>query len=370
MSARRSPRVLQLVLSLNPGGTERLVLELVKRLHSDLPMAVCCLDERGAWAPELESRGIAVEELRRGPGFRPALGRAVAAAARRHDADVVHCHHYSPFIYGCLARVWRRGLQVVFTEHGRLSDAKPSRKRRVANGLFARVPSGVFAVSGDLRAHLIEEGFPAGAVRVIYNGIEAGPIPREADRAAVRQRLGVEPGEVTVIGTIARLDPVKDLGTLCRAMVEVRHHRRAMLIVVGEGPERGPLEALVRDLDLHDAVRFLGARNDARAWLAGCDVYVNSSISEGVSLTILEAMAAALPIVATKVGGTPEVVHESCGRLIAPRSPAPLAGALLELSNSAALRDRLGREARRRVEATFSLDRMVREYREVYSALA
>jgi glycosyltransferase involved in cell wall biosynthesis len=142
-----------------------------------------------------------------------------------------------------------------------------------------------------------------------------------------------------------------------------------LLIVVGEGPEREPLEMLVRDLGLNDAVRFLGARNDARAWLAGCDVYVNSSISEGVSLTILEAMAAALPVVATRVGGTPEVVPEGCGRLIAPRSPEALAGALLELSNDAALRDRLGRDARRRVEATFSLDRMVTEYREVYSAL-
>ena len=153
--------MLQVVLSLNPGGTERLVLELVKRLHPEMPMAVCCLDEKGAWASELESVGVEVHELKRASGFRPSLGRAVARVARSHGADVIHCHHYSPFVYGALSRVWRPRSRVVFTEHGRLSDAKPSRKRRAVNQLFARVPSAVFTVSGDLRQHLVEEGFPA-----------------------------------------------------------------------------------------------------------------------------------------------------------------------------------------------------------------
>jgi hypothetical protein len=98
-------RILQVVLSLNAGGTERLVLELVKRLHGELPMAVCCLDDAGVWASELESKGIVVRALGRRAGFRPSLGRAVAAAARAHEARVIHCHHYSPFVYGCLSRV-------------------------------------------------------------------------------------------------------------------------------------------------------------------------------------------------------------------------------------------------------------------------
>ena len=107
-----------------------------------------------------------------------------------------------------------------------------------------------------------------------------------------------------VIGTIARLDPVKDLGTLIRAVAELSRHVAATLVVVGDGSERAALETLARDLGVSDRVRFLGQRDDAREWLAGCDVYVNSSISEGVSLTILEAMAAALPVIATRVGGT------------------------------------------------------------------
>jgi glycosyltransferase involved in cell wall biosynthesis len=117
-------------------------------------------------------------------------------------------------------------------------------------------------------------------------------------------------------------------------------------------------------------VRFLGHREDARRWLAGCDAYVNCSVSEGVSLTILEAMAAALPIVATNVGGTPEVVDASSGRLIPSRDPASLASTLVELADHPELREDLGRSARRRLESRFAIDRMVREYGEVYTSVS
>ena len=121
------PRILQVVLSLNAGGTERLVLELVKRLHADMPMAVCCLDAAGLWGEQLRESGVAVDALNRRPGFHPLLGRHIARAAARHRADVIHCHHYSPFVYSALARLWRPNLRIVFTEHGRLSDAPPPR---------------------------------------------------------------------------------------------------------------------------------------------------------------------------------------------------------------------------------------------------
>jgi len=113
-------------------------------------------------------------------------------------------------------------------------------------------------------------------------------------------------------------------------------------------------------------VRFLGHRDDARHWLAGCDLYANSSISEGVSLTILEAMAAALPVVATRVGGTPEVVDDSCGRLVPARDAESLAAAVGELAGQPALRQSLGRAGRSRVETRFTLDRMVNDYAAVY----
>ncbi len=362
------PRVLQVVLSLNPGGTERLVVELARRLQDQVPAMVCCLDGAGAWARELFAAGVQVIALDRAGGFRPGLGRAVAAVARRHDATVIHAHHYSPFVYSCLSRFWRPGTRVIFTEHGRLSDAPPSAKRRLVNKLLARFPSRVFTVSEDLKQHLVGEGFAPGALEVIYNGIEVGPLPEPAARADVRRTLGVT-DDTLVVATIARLDPVKDLGTLLAAVAKVRAAVPIFAAIVGDGPERPALEARARQLGISEHVRFLGHREDARQWLAGSDVYVNCSISEGVSLTILEAMAAALPVVATKVGGTPEVVDRDSGQLIPPRDPSALAAALLELARDPGARGRLGSSARRRLEDRFTIDRMVRQYRDVYTSV-
>src|SRR5262249_30171369 len=120
------------------------------------------------------------------------------------------------------------------------------------------------------------------------------------------------------------------------------------------------------EMDHGVSTRFLGHRDDARALLAACDAYANSSISEGVSLTILEAMAAGLPVVATRVGGTPEVVDESCARLVVARNPEAMSAALAELAGSPEMRATLGLAGRARVEARFTLERMVDEYRDAY----
>ena len=365
-TASHAPRVMQVVLSLTPGGTERLVVDLVNRLRPELPMAVCCLDEAGTWGESLQRDDVRVTALRRRDGFRPALGRAIARAAAEHGARVLHCHQYSPFVYASIARLWSPGLKIVFTEHGRLSDAPPSAKRRTANRVLAHAPRTVVTVSSELKEHLVAEGFPAERVSVIYNGIDIGAPPDAPTRARVRRELGLSDREI-VVGTIARLDLVKDLQTLVRAVAESTPAPMTVLII-GDGPERAGLEAAARAGGLASSVRFLGHRDDARMLLAACDLYANSSISEGISLTILEAMAACLPVVATRVGGTPEIVDDSCGRLVPSRDPQALAAMLSALAGDPTLRADLGRAARARVEERFTLERMVREYRDAYYA--
>lgn len=366
MPTDRRPRVLQVVLSLHPGGTERLVLDLVTRLHADIPMRVCCLDDEGAWADECRRIGVEVRALGRRPGFHPQLGRQVAREAAAHQATLIHAHHYSPFVYSCIAKLWRPGTKLVYTEHGRVDDAPPSPRRRLANRLFARFPSHVFAVSDDLRRHLAAEGLSAD---VVYNGIDIGPLPTDADRTTVRAELGLDEDTI-LVGTIARLDPVKDLGSLIDAVAQLSPAHDVRLLVVGDGPERERLTARAQASAAADRIRFLGRRDDARRWLAGCDVYVNCSISEGVSLTILEAMAAGLPVVVTGVGGTPEVVTPDCGVLVPARDTAALARAIASLAADASRRRALGAAGRRRVESAFSLDRMVARYRDVYQGAA
>ena len=363
----RAASVLHVVLSLSPGGTERLVVEMVRRRRSSQPMAVCCLDGPGLWGEELRAEGVPLTALHRGPGFQPALGAQIARIARSHGATVLHCHHYSPFVYGCLARLHDASLRVVFTEHGRLNDAPPSRKRRLVNTVLSRVPHRIYAVSANLRGHLVAEGFPADRTGVILNGIDPLGAPTSEAEQAARRSLGVA-ADAFVVGAVGRLDPVKGLPVLIRAFDALAPRMPgAVLVLVGDGPERAALEQQASACGAADRIRFAGHRADVRQLLPAFDVLVNSSIYEGVSLTILEAMAAERPIVATAVGGTPEVVVDgTTGLLIPPDSPAALERALSEVAGRPGQAREMGRAARRRVLEQFTLDRMVGAYADIY----
>jgi glycosyltransferase involved in cell wall biosynthesis len=358
--------VLQVVLSLNPGGTERLILDLAERLRDRVDLAVCCLDDAGAWGETLARTGIEVTALARTPGFHPSLGWRISRLAARHRAGIVHCHHYSPFVYGCIA-TRLRSARLIFTEHGRLADAPPSGKRRAVNQVLARLPERVFAVSEDLKRHLVSEGFSSERVEVLYNGIELGAAPGPQERMDARRRLSL-PDDAFVAMSVGRLDPVKDFVTLVEAFARiVRAHPGALLVIVGDGSEREAVERRIRDCGLGAAVRLAGHRDDVRTLLPAADVYVNSSVFEGISLTILEGMAACLPVVATRVGGTPEIVSARAGLLVPSRDAAALAAAVGSLARDAGARHTMGRAARRDAESRFSLDRMVAQYFDVYA---
>jgi glycosyltransferase involved in cell wall biosynthesis len=364
-------RVLQVVLSLDTGGTERLVVELCTKLRRRVEMAVCCLDSPGALAQEVTDCGIEVVALHRDTGFRPTLGYRIAKLAERHRATIIHCHQYSPFVYGRIATLCHPHLKLVFTEHGRLSDGPPSLKRRMINPLLGWLPGSLYSVSSALRDSMIAEGFPTRRIAVIHNGVDPGAPPTTADRRTARRDLWIPEGTL-VVGTVARLDRVKNLETLIDAFAGMRAvFPRSALVIIGDGEERSRLEAFARNSGVREAIRFYGNRADVRRLMPGFDVYVNSSISEGVSLTILEAMATGLPVVATAVGGTPEIVIDGItGVLVPARQPATLTAALVELCTSPDLRRVLGSAARQSVEAAFGIDRMVEQYAGVYEQLA
>jgi glycosyltransferase involved in cell wall biosynthesis len=359
-------RVLQVVISLTPGGTERLVIEIAKRLLPHVETSVCCLDDAGAWADELTVRGVDVIALGRRPGFHPSLANRIVQLVDRFGADVMHCHQFSPFVYGSLAAVRRPRLRMIFTEHGRFMDSG-TWKRWLTNRVLGRRPDRVFAVSADLGRHLVSEGFPGSAVQVAPNGIDPGPEVTEAARRQARQALSLS-SRAVAFGTVARLAPVKDLTTLVDAFVSVRVAvPEARLVIVGDGPERERLETLARRLGIADAVILAGLRSDARMLMPGFDVYVNSSRYEGMSLTILEAMAASLPIVATRVGGNPEIVLDGwTGVLVPSRDPDALAAAMRTLVASADQRKAMGLAGRARVVREFSMTRMLDRYLDAY----
>jgi glycosyltransferase involved in cell wall biosynthesis len=251
----------------------------------------------------------------------------------------------------------------MFTEHGRLSDATPSVKRRLLNPMFGRVPARIFAVSVDLKRHMVAEGFSHERVQVIHNGIELGIPPSLADRERARYLLGLSAHEF-VCGTVGRLDPVKHLSMLVESHAAVQAVCPQMrLVIVGSGPERDGLEQLARRCGAADSIRFLGIRSDVRELLPAFDVYVNCSLHEGISLTIMEAMAAALPVIATRVGGNPEVVVDGeTGLLVPSRSTGSLVSALSALMRDPERRRQMGEAGRWRVAHDFDIRRMVAQY--------
>ena len=283
-------------------------------------------------------------------------------------ARILHCHQYSPYVYGRLAALATPGLSAILTEHGRLSDTRASAKRRWANRILALRPGPMYAVSHELRRQMISEGFPASGLRVIYNGIDPAGPEGSVTRDAARRALGLPPS-IPVIGTIGRLDPVKNYTTLIEAFARVRAQMpSAVLVFIGEGPERDTIERMVTAHSLTGSVRLTGHRDDVRRLLPAFDLYVNSSISEGISVTILEAMAAAVPVLATRVGGTPEIIAAGVnGLLVEARAPAAMAGAMTTALSSPSLRAAIGDAGRACVRTRFTLDRMIGEYEQAYA---
>lgn len=361
----RKRRVLQVVLSLNPGGTERLVIEICKRLAQQVDSFVCCLDEPGEWAAELAALDIPVSALGRGSGFQPGLSRAIARMIESHAIDVVHCHHYSPYVYGLFASALTK-TPLVFTEHGRLSDAAPSLKRRLVNPVLSAIGGRICAVSADLKRHMVAEGFPERRVHVVHNGIDPGRRATAAQHRAAREALGIA-HDAFVIGSVGRLDPVKNLGALIEAQsLLLQAFPASRVVIVGDGPERQALEAQAAGLGIADAVTFAGYRSDVRELMAAFDVYANTSTYEGISLTILEAMAAGLPVIATPVGGNPEVVVQHETGLLVPARARSIADAIAPLVDDPQRRRVIGDAGRWRVLRHFSIARMVGDYANFY----
>ena len=371
----RRPVLCQLVHTLNVGGAELLARKFAEAVRDRCDVVFVCLDSAGVMAKELATSGLVVEVVGRKPGFDLRCAWRLRQILGRHQVDLVHAHQYAPFFYAMLSRRLGFGaLPIIFTEHGRDYPDYPRPKRKIANRLLLRRSDRVIGVGNCVRDALIHnEGLPPDRVEVIYNGVDVARYdPRRPLRNPLRAALGLTE-EQFVVMQVARLDRLKDHPTALHAMAQlVGRCPKATLVLVGDGEERPAIERLIGDLGLRDNVRLLGTRSDVPALLQAADVFLLSSISEGIPLTIIEAMATGLPCVATRVGGNAEVVAEGQTGLLAESGDAAgLAGRLVELVFSRERAQRLGAAGRSRAEEHFSDRQMHARYDEVYrSALA
>lgn len=368
-SESRVATVCQLLIGLGIGGAEVLAARMARRLRSNYRFIFACLDEQGPLGEELRSEGFPIHVLGRRPGVDWRCARRLARLLRRERVDLVHAHQYTPFFYGVTARLpWRRP-PVLFTEHGRWFPDHPRPKRIIVNRLLLRQSDRVVGVGQSVRQALIHnEGIPARRVDVIYNGINFAAFSGDfSDPGATRREIGIGDGELMII-QVARLDPLKDHATAIATLEHVvRRRPEARLVLVGEGPERAQVEALVRERGLTPWVRFLGLRTDIPRLLRAADLFLLTSVSEGIPLTIIEAMAAGLPVVATRVGGVGEIVHEGRTGLLAPSGDhEALALHSLRLAESSELRAEMGRLGRQRAVEDFSESQMIDQYHRLY----
>ncbi len=369
------PVIAHVLHRLDRAGAEVLATGLARALRDRFDFVFFCLDGLGPLAGELDHDGFVVEEFGRRPGIDLSVGRRLRERIKAHRVALIHAHQYTPFFYSALSRGRmprrRRNPPILFTEHGRHYPDHRSTRRVLANKLLLSGTDRVTAVGQFVREALIRnEGINPKRIDVIYNGIAPGPIPADTDRQQARRQLGLDQDQPVAM-QIARFHPVKDHATALHAWADVHKAMpEAKLVLVGEGEERAAMQTLADALGLSSVVQFTGPVEDARALIPAADVCMLTSLSEGISVTLLEAMAAARPVVATDVGGNGEVVEHNTTGLLAPRGDAAgLAGHVLSLLQNIEQARVMGLAGRSRLVERFTAEQMHAGYARLYESL-
>lgn len=367
-----APTICHVLHTMHVGGAEILAAAYARRAAPAFRSVFACLDDLGQLGAKLRDEGFTVEVVGRRPGFDWRCAQRLARFLRRERVDLIHAHQYGPFAYSSLSRLFGGGAPILFMEHGRDYPDFPRPKRKIANRLLLRARDRVVAVGECVRRALVDnEGIRSERIQVVYNGVDLSRYDSQRrERDNVRRELGITPDQPLVM-QVARLNRLKDHATALRAFALVAAQRPdARLALAGDGEERAAVEQRIEELGLNEQVVLLGTRHDIPRLLQGADLFLLSSITEGIALTLIEAMATGLPVAATAVGGNAEVVaSEQTGLLVPPRTPDAMAQQLLTLMGDPSLRERYGRAGVERAHARFSDVTMHATYHALYQEM-
>lgn len=361
--------IMQIVHCMDVAGAERVVCSIVKNLSGErFSFSICCLDYIGKIGEQLMGEGVNVFELKRKPGMDFRLIKRLAGMLKDQRVDIVHAHQYTPYFYGAIAAILSQMPKIIFTEHGRHQPDKIRPKRVICNRFLNPFTSMITGVSNFSKDSLVRyERLPGKRIDVIYNGIETTEFNNGADREAKRKELGINSADIAV-GMIGRFAPVKNHRMLLSAFKDVlKVISNIKLILAGDGALKKECAEFTLKLGMQNNVSFLGRRSDIPALLSAFDIYVLPSIAEAASLTLLEAMAAGLPVVAMDAGGNPEIVlNDRTGILVSPGDSAGFSKAIITLAQDPEKRKRLGSSGKKRSEEMFTMDMMLAKYEELY----
>ena len=374
-SQRRPPLVVHLLYRLDIGGLETLLVDIINRMpaHS-YRHAIVCLTDYTDFARRITRPGVELIALHKQPGLGLDMHLVLWRLLRRLRPAILHTYNFGCMEYA--ATGFAAGVPVrVHAEHGR--DARDpqglNRKHNLLRRLVTPFIDRIVPVSLDLRRWLGDVvGVPDRKLVLIDNGVDT-----ERFRPALPDDARAEPWQddpqVFVIGSVGRLQDVKDQATLIDAFAELRRllpQERLRLVLVGDGPLREALAERVAAAGLQDCVWLAGARADVAPPMRSFSLFALSSIAEGTPVTLLEAMATGLPVVATAVGGIPDLVADGvAGTLVPPRDPAAMARAFAAYATSRDLARRHGDAGRAHVERKYSMHAMLATYVDLYDGL-
>lgn len=361
-------KVLQLLSSAGYYGAESMLLNL------------CASQKNGGSANALlvfynaHQPNVALYQEAERRGLNPAMVRCegridwralqeIRRYIREQAIDIIHAHGYKADLYG-YAAARREKKPIVATCH---NWRDVGRALSIYNRLDRQVLKrfdGIAAVSETVAEKLRQSGVPPSRIQVIANGIDVRPFEEHFVSAVSASPAGLGP----VIGVVARLDLQKGFEFLFHAVRELAATNPGLqVMIVGDGPDRGAIEKMIVDLGLESRVTLAGERSDMPAIYAAMDIFVLPSLNEGLPMTVLEAMAASRPVIATRVGAIPSVIADGrTGLLVEPRDGAGLASAIARLTADPDLRSRLAREARLSVMQNYTADIMARKYADLY----
>jgi sugar transferase (PEP-CTERM/EpsH1 system associated) len=377
MATDNRPCIAHVVYRFDVGGLENGVVNLVNQLPADAYRhAIVALTEVTAFRARIRRSDVRFFELHKRPGHGVRLYPRLFRLFRELAPAIVHTRNLAAL--EATFPAWLAGVPVrVHGEHGRdIGDLDGTNRRyQRVRRIYRPLVNHYVALSRDLANYLTGPvGVPAARVSQIYNGVDTTRFaPAPYARSAIEGCPFSGPDE-WLIGTVGRMQGVKDQVTLAEAFVRaVQRHpsgKRMRLVMIGDGPLRDRVEAVLAAAGLRAAAWLPGERPDVPDVLRGLDCFVLPSLAEGVSNTILEAMATGLPIVATRVGGNPELVESGVsGRIVPAGDSNEMASAILAYFDDRATARKHARAARETALQRFSLDRMVRDYLSLYDAL-
>jgi sugar transferase (PEP-CTERM/EpsH1 system associated) len=378
MSTDTRPLVAHVLHRFDTGGLENGVVNLINRMPADrYRHAVIALTEITEFSRRIERRDVQLIALNKPPGQGLWMFPRMRGLLRELRPAIVHTRNLGALEMAAPA-AWAGVPVRIHGEHGwDINDPEGrSRRFRLTRRVYRPFVHQYIALSRELERYLVEHiGVAPQRVAQLYNGVDAQRFsPRSGERGPIDGSPFDAPG-LWLIGTVGRLSPIKDQVLLARAFVRAvemapEARARLRLVIAGEGPLRAAIEQVLEQGGVRHLAWLAGDRKDVPAIMRGLDAFVLPSLAEGISNTILEAMASALPVVATRVGGNVELLTDGVtGRLVPPRDADTMAQALLaDLHEPTQARER-GRRARQEVERRFTLDGMVSAYADLYDRL-